>query len=101
MKKLVNLEEILKKQETQIPKLGDFRDYEEPKYISLLKLLLAGYALSKLQILQHLDLFNSGEAIRRLRNKGYNIKTKMMSNVSKKSTFAVYYMPEYCDINEC
>ena len=97
MKKLINLEQTLKKQETQKPKLGDSSENKLIKRRRLLKLLKAGFALSKLQILNKCGLLNSGDAIMCLRRQGNNIKTKMIKNVDTGTRFAVYFMPEYCD----
>jgi hypothetical protein len=56
----------------------------------ILEALQQGWHLSKLQILDKIGCWNSGEAIRRLRNEGYPIKTEMKYNFTTKKRFAVY-----------
>ena len=86
----MNLKEIIEKQEkpTRLDSLLKPKSQKQ----ELLELLQKGYHLTKLQILHKCGIWNSGEAIRRLRNEGHAIKTRMEKHAITGKRFAVYYL---------
>ena len=97
MKKKLNidLEEIIKKQITQVPDKLFKKETIESKRRKLLKLLLNGWVLSKQQIRAKVNILNEGDAIHCLRNQGYIIDMKKVKNENTGTYFAIYFMPDF------